>query len=361
MPIVVLDTNAILPDFMFDGAHLVKLLVGCRRLGIQVVIPDVVIDELKGNHKQGVAKCLSEIHIQKNRLGKHGIEYDLPNVDIDSECAAYAAHLEKVVDEYDVKIEQYPKVELQELVTASYENKKPFKDTGEGHKDYLIFRTILDLIDKHKENVIFVTNNHKDFCAKDKQLHSDLKALLPDGYSVDVCPSAYKLYKDVLAEELEKLEALDDPEAVVAAINAGTFDGFNLETDLEQILAKELCEEAPDLEEISPPLNDTSATHVDAIEVVSIEVSTLDDSLLNIDVYGSLQIELFGFMDKHEYFGAQDFDLESVYLDDGDWNDWVVSAYTTKTPWFMLNIVFDKKESAIESASVELSLEDQDF
>lgn len=62
-----------------------------------------------------------------------------------------------------------------------------------------------------------------------------------------------------------------------------------------------------------------------------IAASTLDQNLLNIDVNGSLQIELIGFICKHEYFGAQEFELENVYLDDGDWNDWFVSA-TAKSP-----------------------------
>ena len=46
---------------------------------------------------------------------------------------------------------------------------------------------------------------------------------------------------------------------------------------------------------------------------------------------GSLQIELIGFIGKHEYFGAQEFELENDYLVVGDWNDWFVSA-AAKSP-----------------------------
>jgi hypothetical protein len=108
-------------------------------------------------------------------------------------------------------------------------------------------------------------------------------------------------------------------------------------------------------------LNDTHATQLGVLEVGEIEVSTLDDDLLNIDVYGRLDVELHGFMDKSDYYSAQDFEIEGVYVDDGDWNDWVVSAYVSKEPRFFLSVVFNQKNESIQSASVELSLDDQEF
>ena len=44
-----------------------------------------------------------------------------------------------------------------------------------------------------------------------------------------------------------------------------------------------------------------------------------------------MQIELIGFMKKHEYFGKQEFELENDYLDFGDWNDSVEFA-AAKSP-----------------------------
>jgi hypothetical protein len=346
---------------MLDGAHLIKLLIACRRLGIPVVIPSVVLDELKWNHKQGIEKAISEIDLQKAKLAKRGVKKVFPNVDIDEECAAYAIHLDNVIEENSILIKEYPNVSAQELVTAAYDNKKPFKDSGEGHKDYLIFKTVVDLIEEHNDDIIFVTANHKDFCAKDKGLHPDLSSQVPEGHSVTVTPSPFHFYKDSLAGELEKLGSPKDPEKIVASIRDGSFIGFNLTDDLENVLIEQVCEEGPDLDEISAPLNDTHATQLGVLEVGEIEVSTLDDDLLNIDVYGRLDVELHGFMDKSDYYSAQDFEIEGVYVDDGDWNDWVVSAYVSKEPRFFLSVVFNQKNESIQSASVELSLDDQEF
>lgn len=188
MTVVVLDTNAIIPDYMLEGAHLNKLLIACKRLGITVVVPSVVIDVLKGNHKQGLQKAIAEIGIQKARLGKHGAKKEFPDVNVDEECASYSAHLDNTIEEFGIQVKDYPNVSTQELVTAAYDNKKPFKDTGEGHKDYLIFKTIVELINESDDDLVFITENHKDFCAKNKSLHPDLSSQVPDGHSVSVVP-----------------------------------------------------------------------------------------------------------------------------------------------------------------------------
>ena len=79
------------------------------------------------------------------------------------------------------------------------------------------------------------------------------------------------------------------------------------------------------------------------------------------DQHGRPDVELHGCMDKSDYYSAQDFEAEGVYVDDGDWNDWVVSAYISKEPRFFLSVVFNQEDASIQSASVEVTLDDQEF
>ena len=63
--IVVLDTNILLQDPTLRGAHLEKLFIGCRRCGIDVYVPDIVVDELRGTFS---SSCSVIFESWKDRL-----------------------------------------------------------------------------------------------------------------------------------------------------------------------------------------------------------------------------------------------------------------------------------------------------
>ena len=77
--------------------------------------------------------------------------------------------LEELVDRHGIVVPPYAEVSPKELVEQLYAVKKPFKDSGEGHKDYIVWKSILvHLIGKKSEPPnILLTSNTKDFCDTD--------------------------------------------------------------------------------------------------------------------------------------------------------------------------------------------------
>jgi hypothetical protein len=61
------------------------------------------------------------------------------------------------------------------IVEKAVKRQKPFKEGGSGYQDCLIWETVLRSVADKLDITYFVTENHKDFAADDKQnLHSDL-------------------------------------------------------------------------------------------------------------------------------------------------------------------------------------------
>lgn len=357
MPIVVIDTNLLIQNYLLDSAHIRKLLIGCRRLGISLYIPALVEDELRGNHKQDIRKSFEVVGAEIKQLRKRGITIELPELDEAKELAKYGKLIAAVKKKFGVKTAAYPKISLSKLISEAYERKKPFKLTGEGHKDYLIFATILELIGETKQDVFFLTNNTSDFCNSKGDLHPDLVSSVPAGRKVTTFSSLQNFYTAVLDAQLQELGSLDDPGGILNALKNGTFPGFDLNDTLENILIEELIEKSTTLDDIGGPLDEPSpATLLDFdVDEDELKVSKLDEGLLNIDVCGHVELELFGFISKNDYYHNHESEIEGVTVDDPDWNDWVISAYWTTKLSFDLSVVFNDTSHEIESVSVEVS------
>lgn len=360
MPVVVVDTNILMQNYLLDNAHVLQLFIGCRQCALPVYIPAVVQDELIGNHAKDVRTGQEKLSLEIKGLKKRGVEVSVPKIDIAAESTSYTEHVESVKAKHGINTAAYPNVSLSDLVSAPYGQRKPFKASGEGHKDYLVFRTILELIGQAGENVYFLTNNTSDFCNKKKELHPDLAAQVPQGREVRVFTSINSFYEEILAPELKALEQFDDPDAVLAAIKNDEMEGFVLKQSVETILIDELIEKAPTLDELEGPLNEPSAFTLCyfSIDEDSLEVGQLDKGVVTIALSGEAELELFGFIDKTEYFATADDDAEGVSIDNADWNDYVVSAYYTMPVTFTLTAVFNIAEHEVVSASVEVDRQD---
>jgi hypothetical protein len=153
----------------------------CALLQICVVIPDVVIDEAKGNYPKHLKEKAKAFQKAERELSKLADLEDQP-INVPHLINAYDSFLDSLVDDNGVIVAPYPEISAKKLVEKSYENQKPFKDGGEGHKDYLIWVTIKSHILSNETSPphIFLTNNVKDFCQTDggdkHRLHPDLAA-----------------------------------------------------------------------------------------------------------------------------------------------------------------------------------------
>jgi len=209
--IIVLDTNILCKDFYMQGAQLSLL----RQLG-GIVIPEIVFDEILNKHREVVEK-------NGNELIKKVEEYQkVTHVPIAVNVSDCYSEEHKLYEQFLINIllensayppEGYPQVSHKEVVKRSLLRKKPFKVDGRsGYRDYLVWRTVLDIVKQSEEDVHFISENTADFGdGQDKRkLHPDLldemKELGIDGTRLQYWGLLKDFIEDVVKPSLTVIE-----------------------------------------------------------------------------------------------------------------------------------------------------------
>jgi len=175
MPVVLIDTNILLQDLLFKGAHLEKLFIACKKSGYQIVIPAVVRDELMGNFGHLHQKASDKANSLGKTLDGLGAIHKIESIDKTKELTRFQEHFEATVKTHQIAVSKYPETTAETLVNSSYAGKKPFKASGEGWKDKLVWDSAKVATAASKDKKAFLlTNNSSDFCGPDGLLHPDL-------------------------------------------------------------------------------------------------------------------------------------------------------------------------------------------
>jgi hypothetical protein len=349
MPYVTVDTNNLMRDYLLIEGTVQTFLLGCRRCHIDVYFSEIVLDELAGNYFRDVSKAVTQLMSLSRKLQRMGVRADIDAFDVPKEIQTYRTHVRQMMEWAGVKTLPYPDVPVKELVTASYEGKKPFKDDGAGFKDYLIFCSIRKLAYHEQGPGYFVTANRKDFCDGDGSLHPELRAALPMHCAVTVFDNIHAFNVEILVPQLEALDG------IAARIQAGEFEGFDLADGLTSLFIAELCDKFYRLDDTGTPLNEPMVMAVGEAHVAELNVSQLEENRLLIELSGRVELELSGFIQKSDLYALDEQDMEDIHVSDPDWNDHVVRASTSRDLHFEITLVFDEVKNNPSSVSVEIS------
>jgi len=233
-------------------------------------------------------------------------------------------------------------------VTKSYDGEKPFKENGDGYKDYLIWKSIVECLENAPEAMptYFLTNNRRDFCADGSTpltLHPDLASQLPEGQSVNVYLDVGSFFGGMIAPHLKGLDINDIPDDLanraIALIesNLTGYSAFGFEG--------------------VPIQNEARITNVDNTEIVEREIQSLDDDELLVTFNCECDADIEGFIDKSEYYsGDHDVDVW-----DSDWNDWVMAVSTNARLPVRVIFTYSKSEGGITGSDVDLPTEYTDI
>lgn len=353
---IFIDTNIIFKADFFRSTTAQSFLKAAKFLEIEVIIPDIVIDEVNGNFSKELPEKLTKFKKSYKELTEL-IDINEININISEKIKEYEDWLDTLLEEYEVTRLPYPKVSLKTIVTESYKKKKPFKDNGDGHKDYLIWETIKQYIaEKNNDpDTFFLTNNVKDFCYKkgedDWPLHNHLLDQIPDDKTA---PEIHRVFKDFfdtkIAPQLEGVELksvheLTQPELYAKAQKI-------IESDLQDYSAYgfeglSFCNEVTILSAF-----DTNPTYIELKEV--------NDEEILITICGSVSIEANGFIDKHDYCSGIEHDNIDINVIDGNWNDHVMFVSQVINTPFEVSLSYSKEEKGITGHSIELPEEIMD-
>lgn len=343
-------------ESFFRSPQAQAFLKACSILQVTVVVPDIVIDEVLGNFpKKFKAKAKAFQNAQKE-LGRL-IDLETQTISVSDEIDAYEDWLYGLIDDKGVLVPAYPEISLKDLVQKSYENEKPFKESGEGHKDYLVWKTIRDHIVSKATTPpnYFLTNNTKDFGAKggdDKDiLHPDLeKQIEEEALRPKLYTSLKSAFDKLLAPNLQDITLDEIPD-----LNAD---------DLQRMVDEYLLDDLPQRTAFGfegvPFSNDVSITGVGASEVDDVQLKKVDDEVV-ISVNGTVEIEVFGFIDKHAYY----LDLEvdegpDISVVDSDWNDHVMAVSSEVETSFELSLFYSVEDKEVTGHEVSLPQEIED-
>mmetsp|Transcript_28886 Transcript_28886/g.55048 ORF Transcript_28886/g.55048 Transcript_28886/m.55048 type:complete len:359 (+) Transcript_28886:677-1753(+) len=353
MTTIYIDTNIFMNESFFRSSLAQAFLKSCALLQVTVVVPDVVVDEVLGNFPKKLKEKASAYQKARRELIRL-IDLDPFSFDLSEEVDDYEEWLLELIENNGVEIAPYPEVSTKELVSKSYEGKKPFKESGEGHKDYLVWKTVAAHINAQSSTPpnILLTNNIKDFCTSDGEesvLHPDLSVQIDNEQNKPkIYTSLKSAFDDLLAPNLQGVTFNEIPELGA--------------DEIQEMVNTYLLDDLPDHTAFGfegvPFSNDVSITGVDVAEITETQLTKVDDEVV-INVSGTVGIEVSGFIDKHAYYMDAEGGLD-ISVDDANWNDHVMAVSATVDTAFEIRLFYSFEDKEISSYEISLPQEIED-
>ena len=245
---IIIDTNIINKDYKLHGKYIVTLSGAAAKLGYDVCVPEVVVDEIVSHYKDELLEAHDTYNKGVSKLKKLLPEMPksiISELIVEDQLQKFREQCEGELQAKNIKILPYPNVDHKSIVAKELDKKKPFKDSQKGYRDSLIWETVKselipakDLFDECQ--ILLLTRNIKDF-ADASGLHKDLKdELLELGYSdnvIELVTDCEKFFKDVIQSEFEELDKIKE------AFNAkGSYNRISVQNDIAQIFSMQFVE-----------------------------------------------------------------------------------------------------------------------
>jgi rRNA-processing protein FCF1 len=354
MTTIYLDTSVAITESFLMSPYCEAFFKACAILQYTVAIPEIVIDELKGNYPKKLQEKYASFQKAKKELGKL-VEVSASVVTTSDAVDAYGDWLDELIEKHGVVVTPYPDVSPKELVQQSYELKRPFKDSGDGHKDYVIWKSILTHLRSAEAAPpnIFLTNNTKDFCDTDGNgnhiLHPDLSEQIDNlAHRPSVYTSIKSAFETELSPHLEGMTLDDIPDLGPNEINA----------KVEEFLLEDLPGRSAYGLEGVPFSNEITISSVGSPSIDSVALKRVNDEVV-ISVIGSVEVEVDGFIDKSDYYMSEGED-QNMYVVDGNWNDHVMMVSSTVATTFEMTIFYATESGEVTGHEIALPDEIQD-
>jgi len=346
---VILDSNTIIADFAMSSPSFIIILSSSRKGEIELIIPEIVIDEVLNKHRQRLEKSAADIKTEIgkfNKLGNTNFTNPLSPEIVKETCEAYELRLQEIIENNKIVVLSYPETPHKFLARKAMQIKKPFQANEKGYRDCLIWENVKSLISNADSEIIlspqvcFVTANHKDFLDEYGKIHVDLANELDDQ---EFRRDAISIYENlhIFNETFTKLN-LEHAQLVEGRLRDKEFWEVKLKTQLDDLLAEVLIgdqfgnwssdysdvDDGPIIEEISEI----------EYKYEKLLVKELVGTEYVVDVKAHLHLGIEVFIDKHDYYSSRNKDYKLI---DSDWNDHVVRAWQNVEVPVVLTIVIN--------------------
>lgn len=336
MSIIVIDTCVFISenDFFFKKPkfRLLKYIKDNK-----VIIPSVIIEEIVSNVKKKLVSINENVVSQNKKIDDIGLSLDyhyivLNGHEIDEAIEVFSKRIENFYKSNDIEIKNYPSsITLEEILNRALNRKKPFKEDGgdSGLKDYIIWKTIIQILKDNDDELIFITNNKKDFCS-DAHVHHDL---IEDIEQLDLKKNIKILTLDeyIKLHNIEK--SLEDVNNIVSELLDGNLDVCSDDKlkDFENYLID-------NLETITNTLDIYSEFYCYQVQIDSLyEFTLMDDSIKFLELEDNeVYIEFFIKCEADSSIGG--------------WNGVDIGVLNI---CLKINLTYDKQDQLITSISID--------
>lgn len=161
---ITIDTNIFVQDYWMNSTQYAVFFSNINIIPANIHIPEIVIDEIINKYRESLIEKVKEqekIFNEVKRLSKKEINYI--NININEQVDEYKKFFDSKLKSISANIISYPEISHKEIVKNILERKKPFKKGDSGYRDFLIWQSIKNLEFYGTEEVVFITNNTKDF------------------------------------------------------------------------------------------------------------------------------------------------------------------------------------------------------
>jgi predicted nucleic acid-binding protein len=239
---VVIDTNIIVQDFWLDSPNSRVFLEGLILIPAVLYVPEIVIDETVNIYKERLLEKNNTIRqIRKDvtdllRFEIKDISFNEKNI-----TERYRKSLLDKIHGINSEIISYPKTEHKVIVKKILERRKPFKKGDAGYRDFLIWEGIRNLELWGTEEIVFITNNVKDF-GQGPYLPEEFSDKKTNNKNIKICVSISKFNEEYIFPRLNNLTDLRN------RLIEGQVENFNFKKWIDENLLDILKE--CDLEEV---------------------------------------------------------------------------------------------------------------
>jgi hypothetical protein len=350
--LVVLDTNVFFTDVRANGLLLRSMLDDALAKGaFELFVPEVVLRELDKQFAQRSKKIVQEVN---KALGEHadelrrlGVQGPSRMVRDDADIAVYREALVKRLTDAGAEVLSIP-ADLSPALDWAVNRRKPFKDSGEGFPDAVIWLSVLELAVAREEEIVLVSANSTDFAVKkgSDELAEELRGdLVERGRPREQVRLSLSLRS--FAEEIGVGPAKD---AAIDLVAEGVFF--------------EAIENAVMYSRVDPVVldrpieldNDPQITGWDLEELTVESAVELPGGRLVADCSARACLELDLLIFKADYYGAPYELTQWLTLSNGDFNRHYVEAQTTVELDIEIEITTNKDGSGTQVEIGEMSL-----
>lgn len=339
---VIVDTTELYRTPLLDAAGWKELLARSRRGEVRLCVPEVVLREASRHYRERIGGDLMQAQKALAKLRDLGFaetpDLQATEPQVTSLAEAYRPQLERLLSQASAYVLPLPSVSHEELLDRDLEIRKPFRQSGKGYRDALIWEAILEYADTcHDESTFyFVTSNTSDYCDSGESklarvLQHEFEARSPN-VSIVRTESVAELINDTLREYFgQHDERYAEMDAALAEPTLAETIGDAVVAASERLVGEAVSDLQDNVQRVFGALLFDDVTPPEATEVTVTAVEPSPDSV-DFSIYDQYEgdtvalhacveaiVEFEAYIDKQL---ADDYDRISHDWDESDDDGW---------------------------------------